>query len=668
MTFLQPWVLWALPLVFLPVLIHLLNRLRHRPQPWAAMRFLVFATKTSTSQAKLRQFLILLFRVLALVALALFLSRPLSGGWLGWAVAPAPDVILLLMDRSASMETRIAAGGETRREQAVRLFMEAAAPFEGSSQLVLIDSAGRNPQTLSKLADLKDLNLVTPTGTSADILGLLQTSLRWLLDNRAGTAELWIASDLQKSNWLPEDARWKDLSAQLASLPQKVRVRLLAANGVSGLNRAVRLEEMIRRKRGARSELAMTLDFQQSEKRTEPVPVAMTLNGVRTDVDVALDSQDVRWRQINGVDPKSGTGWGRIELPADANPGDNSAFYTYGEETPLRAMVVSAEPAVGRVLRIASSAAGQGTNGLASLVSHAASGGAGWDRETLVVWQGVLPQGAASEKLRRWVQEGGVVIFLPPGSADAGRFEGLGWGELATATEAKPFRVLRWDETQGPLAKTDEGLSLPVSQTLFLKRQSIVGGGNVLAAFDDGLPLMVRQVLGQGEVYFCGTLPAAAWSSLSDGPVLVPMMQRLLALGARRLQTVGTAECGALGLADLSKTWASVDAPGKDIRTQPGVYKSGERLLAVNRPKAEDDPELVDATVATGLFGVNSVRLWEGNKGGNDSIQGEIWRMFVMAMLVFLGLEGWLMLPPPRRDESVGAGPNAGVRNMGGAR
>src|SRR5271155_1869287 len=107
MTFLQPWVLLGLPLVFLPIIIHLLNRLRHRPKPWAAMRFLLSATRSSTSHAKLRQFLILLCRVLAVAMLVLFLARPLAGGWLGWALSPAPDAILLLLDHSASMETDI---------------------------------------------------------------------------------------------------------------------------------------------------------------------------------------------------------------------------------------------------------------------------------------------------------------------------------------------------------------------------------------------------------------------------------------------------------------------------------------------------------------------------------------------------------------------------------
>ncbi len=52
MTFLQPLILWGLPLVLLPVIIHLINRMRHRPRQWAAMQFLLAATRSSTSHGK----------------------------------------------------------------------------------------------------------------------------------------------------------------------------------------------------------------------------------------------------------------------------------------------------------------------------------------------------------------------------------------------------------------------------------------------------------------------------------------------------------------------------------------------------------------------------------------------------------------------------------------
>ena len=66
-------------LLSLPIIIHLINRMRHKPKQWAAMQFLLAATRSSTSHAKLRNLLILLMRMLAVLALFLFLgSRQLK--------------------------------------------------------------------------------------------------------------------------------------------------------------------------------------------------------------------------------------------------------------------------------------------------------------------------------------------------------------------------------------------------------------------------------------------------------------------------------------------------------------------------------------------------------------------------------------------------------------
>ena len=47
MTFLQPWLLLSLPLVTLPVIIHLINQQRFQSVEWAAMRFLLSARALS---------------------------------------------------------------------------------------------------------------------------------------------------------------------------------------------------------------------------------------------------------------------------------------------------------------------------------------------------------------------------------------------------------------------------------------------------------------------------------------------------------------------------------------------------------------------------------------------------------------------------------------------
>ena len=90
MSFLQPFLLIALPLIALPVIIHLINQRRYQTMRWAAMMFLLAANRMSRGYARLRQWLILLFRMAVIAALILAVSRPLASGWVGLAAGGKP--------------------------------------------------------------------------------------------------------------------------------------------------------------------------------------------------------------------------------------------------------------------------------------------------------------------------------------------------------------------------------------------------------------------------------------------------------------------------------------------------------------------------------------------------------------------------------------------------
>jgi hypothetical protein len=643
MTFLQPWVLLGLPLVLLPIIIHLLNRLRHRPRPWAAMRFLVSATRSSISHSRLRQFLILLCRVLAVAMLVLFLARPLAGGWLGWALSPAPDAILILLDRSASMETK--SGGITKRQQANQLLAQAARGFEESSHLVLIDSATRLPQEFARAANLAQLSVTGPTDTAADIPAMLRAAFDWLIDNRAGTAEIWIASDNQRSNWMPEDPRWKSVIARLSGLSQKVRVRLLEMNQPPDANASISIKELLRHRRGDQFELQVVLDLQRNRTAAASVPLTLTLDGGRSEQEVALEGQSLRWRHNIDLGARREGGWGSFALPADANARDNIAYFVYGPDRPLRAEVVSDDQDEARCFQFAAAARGEP----AERTTLADFAGVSLEGKSLLIWQAPLPAGDDADRVQSFAAEGGAVIFFPPGRPDPGRFNGIGWGDPQNAEGTEGFRVLRWNEEEGPLAKSDEHRSLPLAQTSFARRQPITGQKNVLAAFDDGAALLTRQDVGKGAVCFCSSLPDSAWSGLGDGPVLVPMLQRLLLAGGRRLRQDDNAVCGDLSPADQARQWVSVESTAaKDIRTQAGVYRAGDRLLAVNRPAAEDETEIIGTNEARKLFGDLPVQTLQERQFQMGQLQGEIWRLFLFAMLLFLIAEGILILPSRR--------------------
>src|ERR1700743_1771050 len=72
----SPLMLWGLALGGAPILIHLLHRRRYVEVPWAAMRFLIAATKKQSKRLRLEQILLLIVRTMIVLLVAGALARP----------------------------------------------------------------------------------------------------------------------------------------------------------------------------------------------------------------------------------------------------------------------------------------------------------------------------------------------------------------------------------------------------------------------------------------------------------------------------------------------------------------------------------------------------------------------------------------------------------------
>ncbi|MGA1239079.1 MAG: BatA domain-containing protein, partial [Limisphaerales bacterium] len=256
MSFLQPILLLGLPLVALPLVIHLVHQYRHRSVPWAAMMFLVRARRMNQGMAKLRYWLIMLMRMLAVLGLILALSRPLSTGWWSGLGAAKAEVTVVLLDRSASMELRDIQTGESKRSTALVKLAGSLEERAGEAELVLIDSATREARRVESVRALPDLPFAAATAAAADIPGLLETALGYLEANDAGSADVWICSDLAEADWDAGSGRWAVMREQLASR-KGVRVFLLSYPGLGVGNLAVRVSSAWLERRGDRAELVL---------------------------------------------------------------------------------------------------------------------------------------------------------------------------------------------------------------------------------------------------------------------------------------------------------------------------------------------------------------------------------------------------------------------------
>jgi hypothetical protein len=139
--------LWGLALLGVPILIHLINRLRHRRVGWAAMEFLLASQKRSRNWILLKQLLLLLLRVVAVAAIVLMLAQPHNQ----WAalLSHAKTHHIVLVDDSFSMSDRLSdASAFDRAKEVVLRLAEQAARADNPQVFTLLrfSQAGAGPR------------------------------------------------------------------------------------------------------------------------------------------------------------------------------------------------------------------------------------------------------------------------------------------------------------------------------------------------------------------------------------------------------------------------------------------------------------------------------------------------------------------------------------------
>ncbi len=238
MSFLQPAILLALPVIALPIVIHLINQRRFQTVHWAAMHFLLAANRMSRGYARLRQWLILAARTLAVAGLIFALSRPLSSGWLGLAGGGRVDTTIILLDRSASM-SQLGPGGESKLQSGLRRLADSLDRLQ-SNRYVLIESGRREPIELSSPAMMLEMPETEAVSETADLPAMLEVAAEYIRANRPSRCEMWICSDVRRADWKDDSGRWDAIREALLELPQMVRYHLLAYPQLAPQNRSIR--------------------------------------------------------------------------------------------------------------------------------------------------------------------------------------------------------------------------------------------------------------------------------------------------------------------------------------------------------------------------------------------------------------------------------------------
>lgn len=204
-SFLNPWLLWALPLSLLPVLFHFFFRRSPKIVPFSDIRFLKKILEKYRPKKKLQEWLILLLRVLTLACLFFFFSRPVLY-WAGREKAGSEDslALVVLLDNSYSMRTQIS--GVPLWEMAAGLAQKVFGTLREIDRASLIVFSDRieffSGQLSNDYSDLvSKVKKIPQSFRNTDLLPALQMAYSILSNSAASQKAILVISDMAKNGW-----------------------------------------------------------------------------------------------------------------------------------------------------------------------------------------------------------------------------------------------------------------------------------------------------------------------------------------------------------------------------------------------------------------------------------------------------------------------------------
>jgi hypothetical protein len=668
MNFLQPWLLLALPLLAIPIVIHLIHLRRYQSIPWAAMQFLLTATKMSSGYSRLRQWLVLALRALALAALVFFMARPLASGVSSWLASDVSQLQILVLDRSPSMQQTVGEQGTTKLQAVLDNYIKWNTTV-GTGATVVFTSAFDEPLEFASAQQLLGDPRLQGNSLTSDLPALVENATRYIEQKGAARATIWIATDRMESDWKSQSGEWGTIRSTVKEGSADVRFQVLLADSAMQ-NRSIQLEEakLVPTDNGGELSLScrvlapvQSAASSSDTKQTVPVEIRIGEANTLVNVEVVSGLGELKGFRVP-VEQASGkaAGWGSIQLPPDSNLADNIAYFAFEPPVPRKTLIVSEDAARLDAISLAANISPDGS------VQHAVQtiepsqlSSVLWEDVVFVVWHGPLPQGEDSELIKSFVERGGQVLFLPPEYPTEHSFMGLRWSAWVQAesasTEEIGQRLGPWRNDTVLLGNTQNGSAVPLGDILVSRYCTMETSGVELASLPKEIPWLVRlEPVSEAAI---GTAYAmASTSQLSDsnlatnGIALFIMVQRMIHEGSEKLGRKSNRE-----VEGKAKSWSEAtelvlgneQALSNRRFEHAGVYREESRMFAQNRRRDEDSTiRISDQDLERTFEGLIWFRVDASIQ--DSGVVQEVWRWFAWCMLIALLAESVLSLPSKR--------------------
>jgi hypothetical protein len=647
MHFLNPTILPFLALAAIPVVIHMLYRPKPKLLMFPSLIFLTKSFQRSHSMFKLKHFVLMAMRVLAVALFVLALARP------DLSCAPAQSTksraVAVIIDDSFRM--RYTEGNATRFALATGEADEFVRSIQPGTEVVLLTSSKQvTGLTLDSEAVRSEIRNLAPTFRGDALATSMDRALSMLKTTKAASREIHVFTDCTRSAW-----RWNSQDGREAPAGTEVRVHRSGSGAnddmavvscttspaVTVCNQPTEISATVL---AGQSGGMVTLElFMDGEKKAEK--------------SVTLGPND-RGRVSFLYTPASpGNHQGYVALQApDPLEADNTFFFSLNAQTQPKLLIVNGAPSTKPVddeifyLQNAICPPGLGQKQVALVNVTSAEGFSDkhiLDRDIVILAN--VP--GLSAQQWNWlklftISGGGIIVFcgdrvVPENYRTPASLELMPCTLKEKVSPPAPMKM--------KLSMPDHFIAAPfknsrngdIGSPLFkciLDSTPVAGAGcEVPVQFSNGSPGLAARKVGSGLVLLFASTCDVGWTNFPKQPCYVPFIHQMIrhAYGCTAEQNnfaVGdVAKCGVepgaargrLLLADAAQrrladlemdtvtgavTWSGTDTPGNFEIVCEALQQNRIRGFSVNLDAAGlDMGRLADGEIASRLAPVRTV-------------------------------------------------------------
>ena len=678
LTFLNGALLFAALAALLPLVIHLISRRRVTTVDFSSLRFLKELERKKIRRVRIRQILLLIIRSLAILFVALALSRPtLSGAISGIGGGHARTSVAVVLDNSASME---------REGESEKLFSEAKAALGSLSGLLdegdqaFLVTAARPPVSLLPEGTFSRSGLTETAGglevgaQATDYSGAARDAMELLSASRNLNRELYLLGDMQATGWRESDRR-------TSAGADSVAVYVLPFSGPTA-NLAVSAVSVERRYGGTPGLIAVSAEVRNFDRRDGEVQVRLIVDGRQygqTGIVTQRGASAVARFAVQ-LDEQS---WhsGSVSLESDALEYDDRRYFVVPPVGSTQVLVVAADDDEERddayYAALALDPTRMGERFAVSTVPSDALSRQDTERFQVVILADVGRLDApGAEWLRAHAEGGGGALLVLGDRTDvrfwnAGLLPELAGAEITTPVERRDGLRLAPSSVGHPLL---EGLAVGerLSDDVSVRRAFEVNPGaaeTVLELPGVGPGLLLRRTRSGAVVAVLTTGLDPAWNDLARSGLVVPLAHRLCQMLAGSSGAAGEAVVGddlavdlgeaptggvEVELPDSSTVIAESVSPGSSVvkvgsTRMTGVYTFRTdgvtvALGAVNADTDESDLRPLERDRLADALGVNRVAFVDTDRELAQQVlrarRGrELWRLCLYIALALVATE-----------------------------